>query len=137
MMAVDITAVFLLLGLRGDCKKIPKRQGNNMLKFTLPLLEKCAKFLVRAISYIQERKTNMGKRYKQQLKVFIAVLVSLTFIVSISTGSAYAAESAGEVIGINTMKYADFGVENLGFAIPIDTVVRESTLFPQNIIWNP
>jgi serine protease Do len=28
----------------------------------------------------------------------------------------------GEVIGINTMKYADFGVENLGFAIPIDTV---------------
>lgn len=28
----------------------------------------------------------------------------------------------GEVIGINTMKYADFGVENLGFAIPVDTV---------------
>nr|WP_326073278.1 trypsin-like peptidase domain-containing protein [Paenibacillus alba]MEC0229146.1 trypsin-like peptidase domain-containing protein [Paenibacillus alba] len=28
----------------------------------------------------------------------------------------------GEVIGINTMKYADIGVENLGFAIPIDTV---------------
>ncbi|TXK83931.1 trypsin-like serine protease [Paenibacillus sp. N3.4] len=28
----------------------------------------------------------------------------------------------GEVIGINTMKYAEFGVENLGFAIPIDTV---------------
>ncbi|UKS25748.1 trypsin-like peptidase domain-containing protein [Paenibacillus sp. HWE-109] len=28
----------------------------------------------------------------------------------------------GEVIGINTMKYADIGVENLGFAIPVDTV---------------
>lgn len=28
----------------------------------------------------------------------------------------------GEVVGINTMKYADFGVENLGFAIPVDTV---------------
>ncbi|NOV02551.1 S1C family serine protease [Paenibacillus planticolens] len=28
----------------------------------------------------------------------------------------------GEVIGINTMKYAEFGVENLGFAIPVDTV---------------
>ncbi|OCT16215.1 hypothetical protein A8709_01885 [Paenibacillus pectinilyticus] len=28
----------------------------------------------------------------------------------------------GEVIGINTMKYADLGVENLGFAIPVDTV---------------
>ncbi|MBD0382033.1 trypsin-like peptidase domain-containing protein [Paenibacillus sedimenti] len=28
----------------------------------------------------------------------------------------------GEVIGINTMKYADFGVENLGFAIPVDTL---------------
>lgn len=28
----------------------------------------------------------------------------------------------GEVIGINTMKYADVGVENLGFAIPVDTV---------------
>ncbi|NEW07516.1 serine protease [Paenibacillus sp. SYP-B3998] len=29
---------------------------------------------------------------------------------------------SGEVIGINTMKYAEFGVENLGFAIPVDTV---------------
>jgi serine protease Do len=28
----------------------------------------------------------------------------------------------GEVIGINTMKYAELGVENLGFAIPVDTV---------------
>ncbi|MDR6552572.1 S1C family serine protease [Paenibacillus qinlingensis] len=28
----------------------------------------------------------------------------------------------GEVIGINTMKYADIGIENLGFAIPVDTV---------------
>ncbi|MBP1990552.1 S1C family serine protease [Paenibacillus eucommiae] len=28
----------------------------------------------------------------------------------------------GEVIGINTLKYAEYGVENLGFAITIDTV---------------
>jgi S1-C subfamily serine protease len=28
----------------------------------------------------------------------------------------------GEVVGINTMKYASAGVDNLGFAIPIDTV---------------
>jgi serine protease Do len=28
----------------------------------------------------------------------------------------------GEVIGINTLKYTEFGVESLGFAIPMDTV---------------
>lgn len=28
----------------------------------------------------------------------------------------------GEVVGINTLKFASFGVENLGFAIPADTV---------------
>jgi S1-C subfamily serine protease len=28
----------------------------------------------------------------------------------------------GEVVGINSMKFASYGVENLGFAIPIDTV---------------
>jgi serine protease Do len=28
----------------------------------------------------------------------------------------------GQVIGINTLKYTEFGVESLGFAIPIDTV---------------
>ncbi|MDF2925619.1 MAG: trypsin [Paenibacillaceae bacterium] len=28
----------------------------------------------------------------------------------------------GEVVGINTLKYADYGVDNLGFAIPADTV---------------
>jgi serine protease Do len=27
----------------------------------------------------------------------------------------------GEVVGINTLKYADYGVDNLGFAIPSDT----------------
>lgn len=28
----------------------------------------------------------------------------------------------GEVIGINTMKYVEYGVDSLGFAIPVDTV---------------
>lgn len=28
----------------------------------------------------------------------------------------------GEVVGINTLKYTDYGVDNLGFAIPVDTV---------------
>lgn len=28
----------------------------------------------------------------------------------------------GEVIGINTLKYVEFGVDSLGFAIPVDTV---------------
>ncbi|MVP01682.1 S1C family serine protease [Paenibacillus lutrae] len=28
----------------------------------------------------------------------------------------------GEVVGINTLKYAEFGVDNLGFAIPVDTI---------------
>jgi serine protease Do len=86
----------LFLRVQSDVKK-PQRIRENTLKFSLLLLEKCVKFLVQAISFIEERKTNMGKRYKQQLKVFMAVLVSLTFIVWISAGSAYAAESAGEV----------------------------------------
>ncbi|MGE6230168.1 S1C family serine protease [Paenibacillus chitinolyticus] len=28
----------------------------------------------------------------------------------------------GEVVGINTLKYSEYGVDNLGFAIPVDTV---------------
>ncbi|WP_409341108.1 S1C family serine protease [Paenibacillus sp. MBLB4367] len=28
----------------------------------------------------------------------------------------------GQVVGINTMKFVDFGVDNLGFAIPVETV---------------
>jgi serine protease Do len=28
----------------------------------------------------------------------------------------------GEVVGINTLKFTDYGIDNLGFAIPVDTV---------------